>query len=108
MNGESTKGPVVCDAELQGNGYLVPRLPEGTMKIRHSKVFPGRVEQVREARMWLNAVLSAHGTDRIPDGQVAAAVWRHGDGYRLFCFRSVARYVMGLLQHSAQPGAEIV
>ncbi|WP_067969217.1 ATP-binding protein [Nocardiopsis trehalosi] len=44
------------------------------MKIRHSKVFPGRVEQVREARVWLNAVLCAHGTDRIPDGQVAAAV----------------------------------
>ncbi|MDH2326366.1 sarcosine oxidase subunit gamma family protein [Cereibacter sp. SYSU M97828] len=40
-------------------------------------------------------------------GQVAAAVWRHEGGYRLFCFRSVARYVFGLLSHSAQPGSEI-
>lgn len=39
-------------------------------------------------------------------GQVAAAVWRHQGGYRLFCFRSVSKYVMGLLSHSAQPGSE--
>lgn len=44
--------------------------------------------------------------------QVAAAFWREsesdgGDGYTLVCFRSVAGYVMGLLQHSALPGSEI-
>ena len=39
--------------------------------------------------------------------QVAAAFWRYGDGYTLVSFRSVAGYVMGLLEHSAQPGAEL-
>jgi len=39
--------------------------------------------------------------------QVAAAFWRQGDGFTLVCFRSTAAYVMGLLQASAQPGAEI-
>ena len=39
--------------------------------------------------------------------QVAVALWRDGDGFTLVCFRSVAGYVMGLLQHSAQPGGEI-
>ena len=37
--------------------------------------------------------------------QVAAAFWAEDDGYTLVCFRSVAVYVMGLLSHSAQPGA---
>ena len=39
--------------------------------------------------------------------QVAAAFWRSGDGYTLVSFRSVAGYVMGLLEHSAQPGSEL-
>jgi sarcosine oxidase subunit gamma len=39
--------------------------------------------------------------------QVAAAFWRDGDGYTLVCFRSVAGYVMGLLEHSARPGSEL-
>ena len=39
--------------------------------------------------------------------QVAAAFWKDGEGYTLVCFRSVAGYVMGLLQHSAQPGSEL-
>jgi sarcosine oxidase, subunit gamma len=39
--------------------------------------------------------------------QVAAALWHQDDGFTLVCFRSVAGYVMGLLSHSARPGAEL-
>lgn len=40
--------------------------------------------------------------------QVAAAVWMTGpDSFRVVCFRSVAAYVFGLLQASAQPGSEV-
>jgi sarcosine oxidase, subunit gamma len=39
--------------------------------------------------------------------QVPAAFWKQGDGFTLVCFRSVANYVMGLLQHSAMPGSEL-
>jgi sarcosine oxidase, subunit gamma len=39
--------------------------------------------------------------------QVACAFWQEGDGYTLVSFRSVASYVMGLLSHSARPGAEL-
>ncbi|MCK0166614.1 sarcosine oxidase subunit gamma [Jannaschia sp. S6380] len=33
--------------------------------------------------------------------QVPAAIWRHADGYRLVCFRSVARYAEDLLRNAA-------
>jgi len=39
--------------------------------------------------------------------QVAVAFWAGEDGYTLVSFRSVAAYVMGILQHSAQPGSEL-
>lgn len=39
--------------------------------------------------------------------QVAAAFWAGNGGYTLVAFRSVAGYVMGLLSHAAQPGAEL-
>lgn len=39
--------------------------------------------------------------------QVAAAFWQDGSGYTLVSFRSVAGYVMGLLEHSAQLGADL-
>jgi sarcosine oxidase subunit gamma len=39
--------------------------------------------------------------------QVAGAFWRDEAGYTLVSFRSVAGYVMGLLTHSAMPGAEL-
>lgn len=40
--------------------------------------------------------------------QVAAALWRSGaDEISLICFRSVAGYVMGILEHSARPGSEL-
>jgi sarcosine oxidase, subunit gamma len=39
--------------------------------------------------------------------QVAGAFWAADGGYTVVCFRSVAGYVMGLLTHAAQPGAEL-
>lgn len=39
--------------------------------------------------------------------QVAGAFWADETGYTLVCFRSVAAYVMGLLEHSARPGSEL-
>jgi len=38
--------------------------------------------------------------------QVAVAFWRQDDGYTVVCFRSVARYMLDLLSHSARPGSE--
>jgi sarcosine oxidase, subunit gamma len=39
--------------------------------------------------------------------QVAAAFWAADGGYTVVCFRSVAGYVMDILTHAAQPGAEL-
>ena len=39
--------------------------------------------------------------------QVAAAFWQDGAGFTLISFRSVAGYVMGLLDHSAQTGSDL-
>ena len=39
--------------------------------------------------------------------QVAAAFWKDADGFTLVSFRSVAGYVMGLLEHSAQVGSDL-
>lgn len=53
------------------------------------------------------AALGSTQLRRTRTAQVAAAIWREGTGLRLVCFRSVAGYVMGLLTHSAESGAEI-
>jgi sarcosine oxidase subunit gamma len=39
--------------------------------------------------------------------QVAAALWREGDGFTVVCFRSVGRYVFDLLASGAKPGSEL-
>ncbi|WP_415184344.1 sarcosine oxidase subunit gamma [Phaeovulum sp.] len=40
--------------------------------------------------------------------QVAAALWQSApDEFSLISFRSVAAYVMGILEHSARPGSEL-
>ncbi len=39
--------------------------------------------------------------------QIAAALWREGDGFTVVCFRSVAAYAMGVLTHAAMPGSEL-
>lgn len=41
--------------------------------------------------------------------QVAVAIWRSGDDeISLICFRSVAGYVAGILEHSARTGSELL
>lgn len=54
----------------------------------------------------LNA-LEADEMRRTRLAQVACALWREGDGFRLIAFRSVARYAMDLLIRAAQPGSEL-
>lgn len=52
--------------------------------------------------------LAPNEVRRTRAAQVAVAFWKDETGYTLVCFRSVAGYVMGLLEHSAQPGSELV
>ena len=53
------------------------------------------------------SVLAPSEVRRTRIAQVAGAFWAEEGGYTLVCFRSVAGYVMGLLSHAAQPGAEL-
>lgn len=54
------------------------------------------------------ATLKAGEMRRTRAAQVAAAIWRSGpDELSLVCFRSVAGYVMGLLEVSSRKGGEI-
>ena len=53
------------------------------------------------------AALAPSELRRTRVAQVAAAFWHDGDGYTLVSFRSVAAYVMGLLEHSAQPSSDL-
>lgn len=53
--------------------------------------------------------LAADEVRRTRAAQVAAALWRSDkDTFSVVCFRSVAGYVMGALEHSARPGSELV
>lgn len=53
------------------------------------------------------SALAPNEVRRTRIAQVAGAFWAGEGGYTLVCFRSVAGYVMGLLSHSVQPGAEL-
>lgn len=54
------------------------------------------------------ALLADAEVRRTRAAQVAAAFWRSGpDSFSLISFRSVAGYVMGILEHSARPGSEL-
>ncbi|MFP1644979.1 sarcosine oxidase subunit gamma [Pontitalea aquivivens] len=54
------------------------------------------------------ATLAPDEVRRTRAAQVAAALWRSGgDEVSVICFRSVAGYVMGILEHSARPGSEL-
>jgi sarcosine oxidase subunit gamma len=53
------------------------------------------------------ATLEPNELRRTRAAQVAAAMWKVDGGYTVVCFRSVAAYMMGLLQHSAMPGSEL-
>jgi sarcosine oxidase, subunit gamma len=53
------------------------------------------------------ATLAPGELRRTRAAQVAAALWREGDGFTVVCFRSVARYVFDLLASGAKPGSEL-
>ena len=53
------------------------------------------------------ATLAPGELRRTRAAQVAAALWREGDGFTVVCFRSVARYVFDLLATGAKPGSEL-
>ena len=54
-----------------------------------------------------HAALAPNELRRTRAAQVAAAFWRDETGYTVVAFWSVGGYVMGLLSHSAQSGAEL-
>lgn len=49
--------------------------------------------------------LPADGLRRTRAAQVAAALWRRGDGFRLIGMRSVAGYLAEILRNAAVPGS---
>ena len=53
------------------------------------------------------ATLGTGELRRTRAAQVAAALWKEGDGFTVVCFRSVARYVFDLLATGAAPGSEL-
>lgn len=53
------------------------------------------------------AALGPKDLRRTRAAQVAAAFWKDADGFTVVSFRSVARYVMDILIHSAQSGSQI-
>jgi sarcosine oxidase, subunit gamma len=72
-----------------------------------------RVEGAKAAQVLMKlapvdlAAMAPDALRRTRTAQVAAAFWATDGGYTVVCFRSVAAYVMGLLTHAAQPGAEL-
>ena len=47
------------------------------------------------------AALAPSEVRRTRMAQIPAAFWRHGDGWRILCFRSVAGYAEALLRNAA-------
>ena len=78
---------VVSDArqmfEVRGAG--AERLLQKIMPVDFDRMRPSEVRRTRMA-------------------QIPAALWRHGEGFRLVCFRSVADYAMDLLETSRPVG----
>lgn len=48
--------------------------------------------------------LPVDGLRRTRAAQIACAIWRHDDGWRIVAFRSVADYLARLLDQAAAPG----
>lgn len=51
--------------------------------------------------------LPQNGLRRTRAAQTAAAIWRHGDGFRVIGFRSTADYLGLILQNAALPGSQL-
>ncbi|WP_343079402.1 sarcosine oxidase subunit gamma [Ostreiculturibacter nitratireducens] len=94
------------EAALAGEHALVADVSDARVTIRI------RGEKAAEVLMKLCPVdfpsLAEGELRRTRAAQVAAALWRSGpEEFTLVSFRSVAGYVMGLLEHSARSGSEI-
>lgn len=50
------------------------------------------------------SALPADGVRRTRAAQVACALWRHGDGWRVIAFRSIRDYLAEVLARAAAPG----
>lgn len=102
---ETAAAMAALDKALAGEHYLAAVVSDARAVFR---VEGAKADQVLAKLMPVDLPGLAVGElRRSRTAQVAAAVWREGDGYTLVCFRSVAEYVMGLLRHSAMPGSEL-
>ncbi len=97
-------------AALKGAHYLAVDVSDARAMFEVT----GRPGAVREAIAKLCPVDMAPGAfapgriRRTRMGQVAAAFWMVDEGtVRVVCFRSVARYVFGLLEDAGLPGGEV-
>ena len=96
---------VAIAAALQGQHHLAVVVSDARAVFR---IEGGRADQVLAKLAPVDLTAMAEGElRRTRVAQVAAAFWRQGDGFTLICFRSVAPYVMGLLEHSAMPDSHL-
>lgn len=93
------------DKALQGQHYLAVVVSDARAVFR---IEGARADQVLSKLAPVDfAAFGPKELRRTRTAQVAAAFWRDDAGFTLVCFRSVASYVMGLLNHSAIPGSEL-
>lgn len=103
--GDTAEAMAAIDKALKGQHYLAVVVSDARA------VF--RIEGPKAAQVLAKlspvdlAAMGPKEVRRTRAAQVAAAFWAADGGYTLVCFRSVASYVMGLLTHSAMPGAEL-
>ena len=90
---------------LKGTHYLAVDVSDARAVFRIEGAKAGDV--VRKLTPADIAMLEPGEIRRSRAAQVAAAFWAEDGGYTLVCFRSVARYVMDLLAHSAATGSEL-
>lgn len=105
---KAASGVVALDKALKGTHFLAQNVSDARAvfqisgrgarevlaKLSPADLSPGGIRpgQIRRTRV----------------AQVAAAFWMHDENsFELVCFRSVAEYVFGLLQHASRPGSEV-
>ncbi len=103
--GEVTAGLASLAQSLSGQHHLAVNVSDARAVFRIEGV---KADQVLKKIAPVDIDRMAQGElRRSRAAQVAAAFWRDDTGYTLVCFRSVAGYVMGLLEHSAMPGSAL-
>lgn len=92
-------------AALAGQHFLAADVSDARAVFR---VEGGKAEQALAKLMPVDfAKLEPGELRRTRAAQVAAALWRDGEGYTVVCFRSVGKYVFDLLASSSLPGSEL-